>query len=450
MLRTVEAQQKPLAVLNQHRREVEAVDRIDAGLERVATQVESFAESLTLGTGQGGFHSSDTPHAAEVGALQDRARAAVTEAADAVAAAAAELRETANVERQRPEREEWRTAFDRADAEYRALRDASGDDAEEQPELLRQQVDSREDEMTAVEEKLKALRTRAAERPTQLESLRAVWGLQIAARREIADALKDLVPRTATGDPYVEVEIRPFADTAPLRQKLNEWVHGQALSDAEAAEVCDRAAMDADGDNPVDVVVGWVRDLAQGSTPSVLKEIDLRPIACARLGEKITPDRVRELERLRLPDKALVRLRRHDGTLAGSLEKGLSVGQRCTAIIALALAAGREPIIIDQPEDEIDNEFIYTELVPLLRKAKYQRQVIITTHNPNLPVLGDAELIYALEARGVDGGVRGFPKRVSSDLAIGSLDRDSVKAAVEAIMEGSKEAFNRRRARYGF
>lgn len=83
------------------------------------------------------------------------------------------------------------------------------------------------------------------------------------------------------------------------------------------------------------------------------------------------------------------------------------MGQRCTAILALALATGTDPIVIDQPEDEIDNEFIYThlsELVPLLRKAKESRQVIIATHNPNLPVNGDAELICALVASSDGGG----------------------------------------------
>ena len=117
----------------------------------------------------------------------------------------------------------------------------------------------------------------------------------------------------------------------------------------------------------------------------------------------------------------------------------------------MALAGGDDPIVIDQPEDEIDNEFIYTELVPLIRRAKRRRQIIIATHNPNIPVNGDAELIYALEARAESGGrVRGSPKRVGSDDAVGPLDRTSVKEAVEAIMEGSEDAFRRRFVRYGF
>jgi len=110
------------------------------------------------------------------------------------------------------------------------------------------------------------------------------------------------------------------------------------------------------------------------------------------------------------------------GSKAQRLESGLSVGQRCTAILALALATGTDPIVIDQPEDEIDNEFIYTELVPLLRRAKERRQVIVATHNPNLPVNGDAELICALTATS-DGAVRSRGQVA----ALGSLDRSNVR-----------------------
>jgi hypothetical protein len=112
----------------------------------------------------------------------------------------------------------------------------------------------------------------------------------------------------------------------------------------------------------------------------------------------------------------------------------------------MLLANDDAPAVIDQPEDEIDNEFTYRELVPLLRRVKEQRQLILSTHDPNLPVNGDAELIYALEAR--DG--RGVTKEVDGAEAVGALDMSAVRVAVEEIMEGSEEAFRRRSERYGF
>jgi ABC-type enterochelin transport system ATPase subunit len=139
-------------------------------------------------------------------------------------------------------------------------------------------------------------------------------------------------------------------------------------------------------------------------------------------------------------------LRRQDGSVAGDIEEGLSVGQKCTAVLALLLALDTRPVVIDQPEYEIDNEFTYREMVPLLRKVKERRQVIVVTHDPNIPVNADAEMIHALAA--VDG--RGTIKIVNGRQAVGAIDEQHVRIAVEEIMEGSEEAFRRRFVKYGF
>lgn len=97
-------------------------------------------------------------------------------------------------------------------------------------------------------------------------------------------------------------------------------------------------------------------------------------------------------------------------------------------------------MLIDQPEDELDSEFLFKELVPLFRTAKRQRQLIIVTHNANMPVNADAELIYALRAKGGRGGC----------LTQGGLDRSAVSRAVLDIMEGSEVAFRRRQEKYHF
>jgi chromosome segregation protein len=98
------------------------------------------------------------------------------------------------------------------------------------------------------------------------------------------------------------------------------------------------------------------------------------------------------------------------------------------------------PLIVDQPEDSLDNKFVYDEVVRLLRREKEKRQFIVATHNANIPVLGDAELILALEAAGERGWVE------QSD----SIDNSDVQEAVKKILEGGKEAFERRREKYGF
>lgn len=120
----------------------------------------------------------------------------------------------------------------------------------------------------------------------------------------------------------------------------------------------------------------------------------------------------------------------------------LSKGQRATALLLLLLGASTAPLIIDQPEDDLDNRFVYDGVVAYLRRLKGVRQVIASTHNANVPVLGDAELIVALEGDGQHG------KPVTD--GIGSLDDAPIRALAENILEGGPAAFNARQHLYGF
>ena len=118
----------------------------------------------------------------------------------------------------------------------------------------------------------------------------------------------------------------------------------------------------------------------------------------------------------------------------------LSLGQQQSILLSILLfSKSKTPLIIDQPEDNLDSEFIYKTLVRSLRRIKEHRQVIIVTHNANITVLGDAELI--------------IPLRGASELAVirdrGSIDTKETKEIVCTILEGSRKAFARRKEVYG-
>jgi len=120
--------------------------------------------------------------------------------------------------------------------------------------------------------------------------------------------------------------------------------------------------------------------------------------------------------------------------------KRLSLGQQQSVLLALMLTSeSRAPLIIDQPEDNLDSEFIYKTLVPVIRAAKERRQVIVVTHNANIAVLGDAELIVALNA----------PHDRATIVTRGSIDHVATCEMACAILEGSREAFDRRATVYG-
>ena len=116
-----------------------------------------------------------------------------------------------------------------------------------------------------------------------------------------------------------------------------------------------------------------------------------------------------------------------------------SPGQRAAAMLAFLLAYGDEPIVLDQPEDDLDNHLIYNLVVQQIRANKQRRQIIVVTHNPNVVVNGDAEMNHAMDMR--NGQCRVTER--------GSLQEKAIRKEVCDVMEGGRDAFERRYRRLG-
>ena len=116
-----------------------------------------------------------------------------------------------------------------------------------------------------------------------------------------------------------------------------------------------------------------------------------------------------------------------------------SAGQRAAAMLAFLLAHGEEPLVLDQPEDDLDNQLIYDLVVRQIRENKLRRQIIAVTHNPNIVVNGDSEMLHVLE----------FHKGQCAVTLSGSLQEEDIREKVCQVMEGGREAFERRYRRLG-
>lgn len=147
-----------------------------------------------------------------------------------------------------------------------------------------------------------------------------------------------------------------------------------------------------------------------------------------------------EIERLYCDDLPEFKLRIHEG---GILEENyrksdeLSMGQRCTTVLPIIFAVSENPLIIDQPEDNLDNKYISGKIHDIIRSQKEQRQLILITHNPNIPVLSESEHNIFLKY-----------DRKSGIENTGKVD--DVKTNIIELLEGGESAFKRRKLTYGY
>ncbi|WP_282165088.1 TrlF family AAA-like ATPase [Cellulophaga baltica] len=120
-----------------------------------------------------------------------------------------------------------------------------------------------------------------------------------------------------------------------------------------------------------------------------------------------------------------------------------SAGQQATALLTVLLNQPGIPLLIDQPEDDIDNRAI-DAIIKNIWNAKKKRQLVFTSHNANLVVNGDAELVICCDYKDASSQTRGVIK------AEGAIDAREIKNEITSVMEGGEKAFRLRKDKYGF
>ncbi len=117
--------------------------------------------------------------------------------------------------------------------------------------------------------------------------------------------------------------------------------------------------------------------------------------------------------------------------------KNTSFGERCGIVIAIVLVAGTNPIVIDQPEDHLDGKYISDVLVPLIRKQKTNRQIILITRDANIVIGSDAELIHILEI-----------ENEKTEFYPATIENKTYRDKYIWILDGGEKAFLKRERRY--
>ena len=300
----------------------------------------------------------------------------------------------------------------------KALAEAGVGDAEELSRI--------QEKATILEEDLKALpaetRTRTRLQKERADALQALGKLSRRKSRSVEEAARVLDAKLSG---RVRLKVDPLSDSGPVTGWLREPLRGASVPATQLAKL---AA------HPTQILATAIRSGAKA-----LAALGCTAGTAGKIVDRVGETKLRQLEEFVTRDRisAEVNLGTKDKEAWKSVEE-VSPGQRATAMLALVLLSGTDPLVIDQPEDDLDNQYIYQDVVRLLADVSERRQVIVATHNANIPVLGDAELIVAFNADADRARIE----------AIGGFENKDVAAHARRLLEGGDDAFLARQRRY--
>lgn len=293
---------------------------------------------------------------------------------------------------------------------------------------LRQQIE----ELRPLKDRKETLKRDSAVHEVQRRKLLSEWeDIKASEYREIQSAAKKVSRKLRD---RVRVEVTMAGNRDPLEKLLRE-VGGNLNAALDRLRSLDQISLP-----------DFVQRCREGKD-ALVQHYGLPSGSAERIAQA-NIDLLMRIEELDLPATTKIELNTAPEGQPATWQtlESLSTGQKATAVLLLLLLESEAPLVVDQPEDDLDNRFITEVVVPTMRQEKRRRQFLFSTHNANIPVLGDAELILGLAASGE--GKEGHAKIASEHM--GSIDAKPVRELVEEILEGGKDAFEMRRSKYGF
>lgn len=278
------------------------------------------------------------------------------------------------------------------------------------------------------------MRSDREELSRQIDAQRKLIGQR---RQDITQARKDFIQQALANNDHVRITVVPFGyDPKQTERELRELI--DVMDDRFSDDILNDEATE-----------GMAVELAQAneSDKSATLKLFKRKLLemDESLGGRFRNYLQRKHEKPEFADHILAWAPEDDLRIQYKRESNWhdiqtgSQGQRSAALLAFLLAFGEEPIVLDQPEDDLDNHLIYDLIVRQIRENKLRRQLIIITHNPNVVVNGDAELVHVME----------FGRGQCYVQQSGALQENDLRNEVCRVMEGGHEAFSRRWKRLG-
>ena len=303
--------------------------------------------------------------------------------------------------------------------EYDTLIEKSREDQQRAAE--RRKVANEYEKLLVAEKEHERIRTSIREtidaRNVLKQELYVLLNERFKIRSEIAERINEKL------NPDIRVTVNQFANKEKYVELIENGLKGTHMHYRKVAASLANIF-------PEDLV----RMIVDNNQQTLTEEALLNPEQAAIVTTTLkNPQFLSALEVVDIPDRVKIEL--NDRGKFKPTEC-LSTGQKCNAILPILLLESERPLLIDQPEDNLDNEFVHSFVVENIKRVKEHRQLIFVTHNPNIPVLGDAESVLVVESDGSYGHLR----------CAGSVD--DCKSDIINLLEGGREAFKERQERY--
>lgn len=282
-------------------------------------------------------------------------------------------------------------------------------------ERRRNQLEEMKQQSALTSDKLSKLGSERAKLLDQLSNLRDA---RFAVRAQIAERL------TSELGPTIRVSISQDGETESYQKLIEEKLRGQGVQQGIVAQ---RLATRIPPSTLADII-------RRSDETTLMVDAELNSNQAKRVISIFgTLENLALLETVDLDDAPTIELK--DG--AGYKDSVcLSTGQKCTTILPILLMESVNPLLIDQPEDNLDNRFVFETIVRSIQRVKKVRQLIFVTHNPNIPVLGDADMVIVMESDGEHG----------RSTMSGTVDH--CEKPIVNLLEGGADAFRQRGNRY--
>ena len=431
-------------VLGDFQRQSQQGREVKAALDQLAAidnELSALRDRLSFGAVAASGFDPSIAHEKAVLDILARLNEAVAITRASLEAARVKLLEQVDSAQRELGSSQWAEVVKEARRVHQELIDRLRAEGVEDPNQFAQLVEQRE----VVNAQLNRLQELAAEM-VRLTKAREDAVLDLTTRREgLSNNRHSFLDTVLRGNRFVRMKLIPLGDDEErLILQMREWLDlGSSGFDEDLKAMAKSIYKDLPSDFPnrlkeairrVDALKAELIVLAQGSAADskwsgwlynrLSKSVTERPEFIDRMQSWYPEDTIN------VDYNAAAR----DNAEQWKDVDTASAGQRSAALLAFLLSYGDEPIVLDQPEDDLDNQVVFDLVVQGIRQNKRRRQIIVVTHDANIVVNGDAEVVHVMEYRSGQCWLKHSE----------SLQSTSLRSEVCRIMEGGRAAFENR------